>query len=129
MQKAGDAADVDESAVGFHSLHDTLAHVADAETLAADDVRGEAVGHHQAVLLLVNLEELDGHGLADELVAVGHAHGDVRLGDETSEVLDFDEEAAAVDGEDDGVDSLVVGLHLAAPVPRSLELWSSMGIN
>ena len=34
-----------------------------------------------------------------------------------------------VDGEDDGVDSLIVAPHLAAPVPRSLELWSLMGIN
>jgi hypothetical protein len=44
------------------------------------------------------------------------------LGNEASEVFDLDEEAAAVDGEDDGVDGLVVVLQLAAPVPRGFEL-------
>jgi hypothetical protein len=44
------------------------------------------------------------------------------LRDEASEVLDLDEEAAAVDGEDDGVDGFVVVLQLAAPVPRGFEL-------
>ena len=36
--------------------------------------------------------------------------------------LQLDEEAAAVDGEDDGVDGFVVVLQLAAPVPRGFEL-------
>jgi hypothetical protein len=44
------------------------------------------------------------------------------LGNEASEVFDLDEEAAAVDGEDDGVDGFVVVLQLAAPVPRGFEL-------
>ena len=122
MQKAGDAADVDKCAVRLNRLDDTSHHVAHAEAFTADDVGGEPVGHDEAVLLLVNLEELDGDGLADEIIAVRHANGDVGLGDEASEVFDLDEEAAAVDGEDDGVDGFVVVLQLAAPVPRGFEL-------
>ena len=117
-----DAADVDECAVRLNRLDDTSHHVAHAEPLAADDVGGEPVGHDEAVLLLVNFKELDGDGLADEILAVGHANRDVGLRDEASEVLDLDEEAAAVDGEDDGVDGCVVVLQLAAPVPRGFEL-------
>jgi hypothetical protein len=49
------------------------------------------------------------------------------LGNEASEVFDLDEEAAAVDGEDDGVDGFVVVLQLAAPVPRGFELWVGVG--
>lgn len=55
-------------------------------------------------------------------LAVGHAHGDVRLGDETAEVLHLDEEAAAVDGENHGVHRLVSRLLLAAAIPSRLEL-------
>ena len=51
----------------------------DGETFARDDIRRQAVGHHQTVLLLVNFQELDGNGLTHEVLAVGHAHGDVRL--------------------------------------------------
>ena len=127
VEEAGDAADIDEGAVGLDRLNDTLAHVADAEALAGDHVRREAVGHDEAVLLLVNLEELHGDGLPDEILAVGHAHGDVRLGDETAEVLHLDEEAAAVDGEHHGVDRLVSRLLLAAAIPSRLELREYSG--
>ena len=121
VQQAAHAADVDEGAVGLDATHGAEHHFAHLEAIHLALHQGAAMAEHQAVALLVHLQELEGQEVCHELF-LGLAGADVAAGDEAAQAFHPHQGTTTVGGEHLGVDGGVFLLQLAHPLPGALVL-------
>mmetsp|Transcript_45176 Transcript_45176/g.115586 ORF Transcript_45176/g.115586 Transcript_45176/m.115586 type:complete len:387 (+) Transcript_45176:256-1416(+) len=95
VQQAVGLTQVDEGAERPDRLHDTLHNIANLEVHGGDLGDGLAVGEHQTLALLVNLQELERDLHAHGVLGV-HAVAELAGGDKALDVLHIDQQAAPV---------------------------------
>ena len=109
MEEAGDAADVDEGAVGLDGSYHAVDELAGLQVRELGLHHSAPVGHNQPVLGLINLEELEWQHLAHAVLR--ETLRGVGTREEAAQALEVDERAAPVDGHDLRCDGAVLRLH------------------
>lgn len=125
VDQAVHAADVHKGAKVGQAANDAVHGLADLEVLPGRSLAGGGLlrqdrlaGSHQAALLLVDLDDLELEGLADELVdLLDVALGELGGGDEGADAVDIGDQAALDDALADALDVLVVLVLFHQSVP------------
>jgi len=117
VKESRHAAHLDEGAVGLEGLDEAVDDVASGQVghLLFDDC--PAVGDNELVALLIDLEELEGKSLPDEVLG-RELTGQVRAREERSESLDKADGSATVHGNHLSLEDIVLPLPSGNLFPR-----------
>mmetsp|Transcript_17096 Transcript_17096/g.42845 ORF Transcript_17096/g.42845 Transcript_17096/m.42845 type:complete len:457 (+) Transcript_17096:629-1999(+) len=131
VQQAGDAAQVHKGTIGLHRLNHTLDHIADlvALQLGGSAGAGTLVAEHQALTLLIDLQELDGNVVANEALHVVRGDGAAKLADGHEAIVGAvsDKQATLVGAVHLDIHSHILLLQLPDAVPEHGCLHGSEG--
>jgi len=95
VQQTADSTDVDEGAVGLDAADGSEHYLAHLEAIHLALNQGAAMAEHQAVALFIDLQELEGKEIGNEIF-LGLAGADVAAWDEAPEAFHPNQGTAAL---------------------------------